>query len=189
MTGTWQSGAPVAMSTARFRMRSLTREDVGAHYLDWLADAEIMRFVNARAGPRDADDVRAFVASHDNASRFLLGIFTKDGGEHIGNCTAACDLFHRRADLGVLIGARSWWGKGVVIETRARCIQFLFEDVGLLKVTSQVYASNRAAVFNAQALGFELEGTLRRHVTLAEGRDDVLVFALHRDRWAERTTP
>ena len=65
-------------------------------------------------------------------------------------------------------------------------LRFLFDRVGVEKVCGQCYGSNRAALFNYQAHGFESEGILRSHVVLEEGRDDVVQFALSQEAWRAR---
>jgi RimJ/RimL family protein N-acetyltransferase len=182
----WSPGERVTLRTQRLELRSLTEADATERYLAWLHDAEVMRYVNARFATHDLDRVRAYIRAHDDRRRFLLGIFVRAAGAHVGNYEAQVDGHHRRAHIGVLIGDRAWWGRGVVIEAREVLLDFLFDVLDVVKVCGQCYASNRAALFNYQAQGFATEGILRSHVVLGNGRDDVVQFAMTREAWQAR---
>ena len=101
---TWKPGIPVARATERFELRSLEDRDATDRYGGWLRDPEVMRFVNARFTQHDLPSVRDFIASHDNRTRFLLGIFTRADGLHIGNLKADIDVDGGDAAIGVLVG-------------------------------------------------------------------------------------
>jgi RimJ/RimL family protein N-acetyltransferase len=176
----------VRLETARAVLRSLTPEDVGPVYLDWLRDPEVMRYMNARFDEVSEEAARAFVSAHDDRDRFLLGIFDRASGKHVGNHRAVCHSAHRRAHVGVMIGDRAHWGTGIVPETRTALLDFLFGPVGMLKVCGEVYAVNTAGVFNHQALGFAVEGVLASHVVCDEGRSDVILFAMFQHDWLAR---
>lgn len=182
----WAPGTPVLLETERFVLRSLRAQDATARYVSWLEDEEVMRFVNARFAEHDLASVGAFIARHDDRTSFLLGIFERGTGRHIGNYEVEVHPHHRHCHAGILIGERTRWGEGVVSEVWGTALRFLFREVGVEKVCGECYASNRAALFNYQAFGFEMEGILRSHVVLDDGRDDVVRFALSRAAWDAR---
>lgn len=180
----WTAGRPVQLETARYRLRSLVPDAVGPRYLGWLRDPEVIRYLNARFHPADAESVAAFVASHDDDRAFLLGIFDRADDSHVGNFRVLRSPEHRRAELGVMIGERAHWGRGVVQEVRAAVLDFLFEEAAVEKVIGSVYAANAAAIFNYQAQGFRTDGVQRDHVVLGEGRCDLIHFAMFAADWA-----
>jgi ribosomal-protein-alanine N-acetyltransferase len=183
---TWTVGSPVRLETERAVLRSLTVDDVGPVYVGWLRDPEVTRYMNARFDEVSEDTVRAFVSAHDDRERFLLGIFDRASGKHVGNHRAICHAVHRRAHVGVMIGDRDHWGTGIVPETRTVLLDFLFGAVGMLKVCGEVYALNAAAIFNYQVLGFTVEGALVSHAACGQGRSDVVLFAMLRHDWLAR---
>ncbi len=184
----WQPGEPVTLETERFRLRSLEEADASERYLGWLEDPEVAQFLNARHDETSTESLRAFIRRHDNRRDFLLGIFARDGGLHIGNCSAQCNLTDRTARLGVLIGDRGYWGRGrgAVAEARTAFLDFLFGPLGMEKAYGPVYARNIPAIFNYKLLGFGHEATLRSHVVCQGERMDVLIFAMFRDDWLAR---
>ena len=130
----WTPGAPLRLESERFVLRSLGADDVTDRYLAWLDDPEVTRFLYSGGLRRTRADVEAYVARHDNRTSFHLGIFAKEGGDHIGNYSFGCDSVHRVAQINVMIGDRAWWKKRVVNETRAAILDFLFGPMDMLKV-------------------------------------------------------
>lgn len=183
---TWQPGHPVRLETERFELRSLTEADATERYLGWLRDPEVMRYVNARREETTRDELRAFILRHDNRNNFLLGIFARPGGVHIGNLSAECHPIHRSAKLGVLIGDRSYWGRRAVLEARSALLDFLFGAAAMEKAWGPCYAHNVPALFNYRMLGFSVEGVQRAHVVCDGARMDVVNFALFRGDWLAR---
>jgi RimJ/RimL family protein N-acetyltransferase len=182
----WRPGSPVSLRTPRFELRSLCESDATDRYLGWLSDPEVMRYVNARSAGQSLDDLRAFIRRHDDRNNFLLGIFANPAGLHIGNVSAECHPVHRTAKLGVLIGDRGYWGKGVVLEARSAQLDFLFLEAGMEKVWAPCYAHNVPALFNYRMLGFTVEGVQRAHVVCDGARMDIVNFAMFRDQWLAR---
>jgi RimJ/RimL family protein N-acetyltransferase len=182
----WTPGEPVSLLTARFHLRSLNESDAGERYLGWLRDPEVMRYVNARRTGQSLEELRAFVRRHDDRDNFLLGIFTRSAGLHIGNLSAECHPIHRTAKLGVLIGDRDYWGTGAVLEARSAQLDFLFGEADIEKAWGPCYAHNVPALFNYRTLGFTVEGVQRAHVVCDGARMDVVNFALFRGQWLAR---
>lgn len=88
-----------------------------------------------------------------------------------------------RASLGVAIGERSMWGRGL---GRAACVRMLergFEHLGLTRVIAEVHAPNTRSLALVAGLGFTQEGRLRRHDMYRGGVCDVLVFGLLREEF------
>ena len=138
----------VELQTNNFTLRSLNLSDATERYVGWLNDPEVNRYLEVRHNKNTRDSVKGFISSHDNKSSFLFGVFDKKSGDHVGNYSARCDLMHLTATLGVMLGDKSYWGRRTILETRARILDFLFEDVGLIKVHGACYSSNLPAIYN-----------------------------------------
>jgi RimJ/RimL family protein N-acetyltransferase len=86
----------------------------------------------------------------------------------------------------VLLGERDWWGRHVVVETRAAILDFLFERAGMEKVAGRPFTRNVAAVASYNAMGFRCEGILRSQMRCFDGsRLDQYFFAMLRDEWRD----
>jgi [ribosomal protein S5]-alanine N-acetyltransferase len=176
----------VSMRSARFEIRSLSPDEGIETQLRWLSDPAVVRFTNARYRQHDSASVRAYVASHDNELSFLLGVFDRAGGTHVGNHRIERDQRHGTCSLGALIGDRRYWGRGVLTETRAAVLDVVFAELGAHRAWAQVASRNIAVLGSYRRLGFRCEGILREHLFIEDRRMDVVQFGMICDEWFER---
>lgn len=167
--------------TERLIIRSLVLSDVGDRYLGWMLDSAVQRYLEVRFfSSKTVSDLQNFVVKTNSSNdEILLGIFLRDSQRHIGNIKLGpvC-VRHQRADIGFIIGERDEWGKGFASEAIRAVCNYALSDLKLYKVAAGCYASNKGSAMALINSGFVQEGRLRDHVTLDEGRDDVLLFGL-----------
>jgi ribosomal-protein-alanine N-acetyltransferase len=148
-------------------------------YVGWLNDPEINRFLESRFAVQDIDSVRTFVARALADDRTLfLGIVSHELGRHVGNIKLGpIDGRHGLGEIGIMIGDRRAWGRGIGTEA-IRCIADIAKhELGLRKVTAACYASNVGSARAFEKAGFHLEGTRAQHCLLDGRPEDVLLMA------------
>jgi RimJ/RimL family protein N-acetyltransferase len=179
------SGRPIELETDRFMLYSLKPSHVSERWQGWAKDPEVMGPLNAPTREMSGEYLAKYAASFDNTHRFLIGIFEKTGGAHIGFFVIEVDRMHRTANFNVVVGDKTWWGKGVVNETRAALLNHFFEERGVEKACGLPLVRNYPAVLNYKMQGWRHEGTLRGHrISVAGGtRLDQYQFGLLRDEW------
>ena len=183
----WKPGTPLILATESYLLRSLVAGDVDERFVAWLADAEVVDTLNLPARARRPEELAGYIGRFDNRNAFGLGVFDKATHLMVGFYAIYCDARNRLASTNVIIGDRNYWGRGVVVETRSRILDFLFDTLGMEKVLGNPFARNFPAVFNYKALGFRCEGVLRQHRrSHSGGRIDQLMFGLLRDEWHAR---
>ena len=182
------SGGAVDLQTKRFRLRSLKPGDASDRWRAWTKDPEVMGPLNAPMRDLSRHDLANYIATYDSLNRYLIGVFEKESGAQIGFFVIEVDRGHQSAMFNVVIGEKSWWGKGVVNEARAALLDFFFEQRGIEKACGTPLARNFAAVFNYKAQGWRHEGTLRGHRrSVKDGsRLDQYQFGLMRAEWLAR---
>jgi len=176
---------PIFLKTRRFSLRSLKPSDASERWINWLRDPEVMGPLNAPVRNWTSPELKAHIASADNEHRYLIGTFDAASQVQIGFFMVDVESFHRRAIFNVVVGEKSYWGKGVVNEARAALLDEFFDNRGLEKAVGMPLARNFAAVFNYKAQGWRHEGTLRAHCISAAGgpRLDQYQFGLTKDEW------
>ena len=127
----WTPGALLSLTTERFELRTMTREDVTEELLTWLADPEVMAGLNLPRQRLSRVQAVRWVLSHDNQQRFFLAICPREASAPVGFFTISCNVGHETADTSVVIGNRDWWGQNVVVECRSAILDFLFDEMGL----------------------------------------------------------
>lgn len=182
----WTPGTPVRIETPRFVMRSLTPGDVTQKWADWASDPEVMKGVNPVPTTVTQDALRGQIGGYNNRMNFILGIYDKENGEHIGVYRVESHVVNMIATTNVVIGDKAYWGQKVVLETRAALIDFLFDKVKAEKIDGRPFARNFPAIFNYKAQGFKVEGIMRKQVRVSDTeRWDQYLFGLLPEDWED----
>jgi ribosomal-protein-alanine N-acetyltransferase len=172
------NGGALRIQGQNIFLRPLAEEDAGAAYLGWMCDPLVIQYLESRSQAQTLDSLRTFIRNM-NASPLdhLFGIFSAQGGDHIGNIKiGSIREPHRSADLGLIIGRRSAWGKGHGTEAIALATRHAFEQLDLNKLWAGMYAENLGSYHAFLKAGYREVGRFRRHI-LFNGRyiDSILV--------------
>lgn len=178
-------GRPVSTHSERFIIRSLTVNDVSERWCNWSGDPDIMTPLNMPVRKSTRDGLIKYVQQQNNDRNYLIGIFAKSMGQHIGFFQIDVNKLHRTAGFNVVIGDKQYWGKNAVNETRAAILTEFFERRGLEKAWGQPLARNFPMIFNYKHQGWKLEGILRGQcLSVVDGsRIDQYQFGMLRDDW------
>lgn len=149
-------------------------------YVSWLNTSEINQYLESRFIRHTVESVRNFVAttlaSPDN---LFLGIRSHLLDRHVGNIKLGpIDRNHRTGDIGILIGDRDAWGKGVATSAIGMISQIAKNQLNLRKLTAGCYASNMGSQRAFEKAGFLVEGT-RPAQFLLDGKPEALVLMGH----------
>ena len=154
----------------------LEPEHVGPHYVGWLNDSSINRFLESRFVVHDEASVRAFVdACLINPDVLFLGVRHLDTGRHVGNVKLEIDRVHGRGEVGILIGDREVQGQGVATRAITLLCRVASEQLGLRKLTAGCYANNKGSERAFTKAGFSVEGTRPDHFLL-DGNPEALIL-------------
>lgn len=140
----------------RIYLRPLIEEDATERYSHWLNDAEVNKFLETRQASKE--DLQKYIRQKRESEMVLfLGIFWKENDEHIGNVKLEpVDFNEKKATLGILIGEKEYWGRGVATEVTDLLTTFAFDHLGLQEVNLGVIRENSAAIRVYEKCGFEV---------------------------------
>lgn len=121
----------------------------------WGTDRELMRLDAAH--PFDipfTEFLTSYAAAIGKGKNRRFAIETMDG-RHIGNCTCYnIHSFRKEADLGIMIGDRRYWGKGYGSDAVATLVHYIFEDMGLRRISLRTLSWNVRAQKCFEKCGF-----------------------------------
>jgi len=146
------------------RLRALERSDVPA-LMRWMNDPEIRRYLLAFQPVSTPWEERWVDRMQDSKEDFVYAIEVLYGGTflHVGNTGLHhVDWRNRRAELGIVIGEKSWWGRGFGTEVVRTMLRFAFEELGLHRVELEAFDYNPRARRCYEKAGFTFEGTRRQ---------------------------
>jgi RimJ/RimL family protein N-acetyltransferase len=173
----------------RVYLRPMEMTDLDGPYFDWLNDYEVTRFLETGSFPTTTATLRNYlenIAKHPN--NVMLAIMDKKTNRHVGNVKLGnIHPLHRNADIGIMIGDKSFWGKGYGSEAMALIIEYGFTRLNLHKITLGVYADHEGAVNSYKKLGFKMEGTLKEQLFRdGQFRDKAVMGILKSDHAKEK---
>jgi len=144
----------------------------------WLNDPEVHEFLAVGRIPitREAEEQ---YYEHQAASddRHTFEIHVSADGRYVGNVGLKdVDLVHRRAELGLAIGAKEDWGQGYGADAIRACLRFAFDTLGLHSVRLRAHEDHLRGIDLYRRVGF-VEVGREREAVFQDGRfADYVVF-------------
>lgn len=157
-----------------------------SRYFEWLTDLEVVRLIgrDEYLRPIRLERVREYVEGlwrNEFASFFAVHLL--QGDEFVGTVKLSygdhAGVANRCADVGVMIGARKYWGQGLATDALYTLCRYAFETLGARKLTAGTIAGNDGVVKAFTRIGFVEEGRLRKKIYVGgEFRDHLLLGCL-----------
>lgn len=137
-------------------LRVLEEADATDHYLKWLNDYEVMKFTESRLKPHTIESLKNDIRNMNNDNNITFAMVEKDGNKHIGNIKLGnINWVHRYADIGLVIGEKDFWGKGIAKEAIGLVVDYAFKIINLRKITAGIYVNNVGSLKTFQKSGFK----------------------------------
>jgi RimJ/RimL family protein N-acetyltransferase len=153
-------------------------------YLAWLNDLDVLQYV-MRVRPMGRAEEEEWLANlHKRPDDLVLEIALLESGEAIGSCGFhRISSSNRSAGLGILIGDKSYWGRGYGREAMKLLCGYGFDLLNLNRIGLSVYAYNERAIRCYERVGFRHEGR-RREARFWNGKYwDILDMGILESEW------
>lgn len=158
-------------------LRAFCLADLSSTYVGWLNDPVVTRFSNQRFTRHTVETCTDYWRTFEGTDHLFLAICPLSGGMPIGSITAYIDTRHQTADMGILVGDREFWGKGVGLDAWRTLGDWLFSNRGLRKITGGTVSTNIAMSKLMTSYGMHLEATLTAQQIVEGQPADVLCYA------------
>lgn len=144
------------IESRKIYLRELKPGGVTQKYASWLNDPQVNKYLETKKAT--IEGLRVYVKEKMKDPKVIfLGIFDKKNKGHIGNIKLEpVDFINKSAELGILIGDKSYWGRGYAIEAIDLLCDWAFEKLGLKYLTLGVYASHTSAIKAYEKAGFKI---------------------------------
>ena len=181
-----KSSSEETLITKRFRLRILNLNDVGPHYVSWLNDPEVNRYLESRYHSHTIDTTIKYVNEcHNDPQIFSFAIFERNSDLHIGNIKIViCDEEKKVGQIGILIGEKSYWGQGVATEVIKALLNFGFEILNLREIVAGCYRSNVASLKAFIKSGFSIRDLCKDSHQLDGVSEDSYILSLGIDDYS-----
>jgi len=191
-TKVFQAKENIKISGGKIFLRVLTEKDVTQTYVGWLNDKSINQFLESRWSKQTIQGIRDYVKSmYDSPDNFLFGIFLNEGDRHIGNIKIGnINKMNKFADLGLLIGDKSAWGKGYGTEAIKLAMRYAFGGLKLNKLVAGMNVYNAGSFKVFIKAGYREVGVFKKH-SFYKGNfvDSVVVEKCNPDNIKDKQSP
>lgn len=132
-------------------------------YSAWLNDPEVVRYSELRHRTHDEASCLEYIKSFDHETNHIWAIHLHGvEGLHIGNITLHRDIPNNIAQMGILIGEKSQWNKGLGVEAWGHVMTWGLAN-GLRKVEAGCMSVNTGMIRVFQKTGMKFEGLRDQH--------------------------
>lgn len=175
--------SPFELAEDEIVLRPFTRRDAASPaYLRWMNDPQVTRTIGRfdYLLPVSRAKLLQYFDDIDAENTVFLGIHLRARGRAATRCVGTLKLYDldplaRRASLGIMVGERAAWGRGIgSAAIRAAC-RYVFDVLGFAKVSAGYLRSNVGMHKAFTRNGFKVEGVLRRQVFFAGRLDDHVI--------------
>jgi len=173
---------------SRIYLRALTLKDLSGHYLNWLNDPEVCQYNSHHVYPYSQEAGKKYIqaASRSNTA-LVLAIVDQASDTHIGNIALQeMDSLARSAEFAILLGEKSYWGRGLSKEAALLLMTHGFVSLNLNRIHCGTSAHNKAMQKLALFLGMKPEGR-RRQALFKNGQFvDLLEYGVLKSEFQKR---
>jgi ribosomal-protein-alanine N-acetyltransferase len=158
-------------------LESFRSSDITHEYVSWLKDPEVVRYSNQRFRSHSIQTCQEYLQSFQDSANLFFSVRLRSSGQMIGTATAYIAVPNGTADVGLLIGNREHWGKGVGFDAWKTLIDCLLKRYSIRKVTGGALRANVGMVRIMERAGMVLEAVrFKQQIVEGEAQDE-LYFA------------
>ncbi len=150
------------IETERYILRSFKEED--AHLWQvWDVDPEVQAHMPEPVNmPQDIERQYAYKTECESDPEGYYWSIEKKEGETIGTVALTdVNAHHKITDLGIVIGDKTYWGKGVATEVVSVLTRYAFQNLGIQRVSAEVEEGNIPMQKVFEAVGFLRDGEFK----------------------------
>jgi len=171
------------IETERLILRPFVMEDAEAMYRNWASDPDVTKFLTwpAYKSVDTAHEILdIWTKQYADNTFYQWAIELKELGEPIGSISVVEYKEHvQSAEIGYCIG-KQWWGNGIMTEALKAVVDFLFREVGALRIEAGHDVANPASGAVMRKCGMQYEGTLRQSDYNNQGICDAAYYGILR---------
>ncbi|MBM3475595.1 MAG: GNAT family N-acetyltransferase [Armatimonadetes bacterium] len=166
----------------RVTLRPIDADEDAERCFGWVNDLDVTRFLGFEGPLTRHKEHEILARERDPEQDIILAVLTEDG-THIGNCGLhRINLASRKAELGIMLGDKRYWGQGYGTDVVKTLCAFGFVRMNLQRIQLGVFSHNPRAQRCYEKCGFQVEGRFRRSIYKAgEYRDEIRMAILREE--------
>lgn len=171
------------LQTEHLILRPFRLDDAEPMFRNWASDNEVTKFLTWPAYKDVSVAVATlsdWVSKYSDRSFYQWAITLKNNiDEQIGSISIVNEIDDviKDAEVGYCIG-KQWWHQGITSEAMKAVIEFMFDKVGVNRVSARHDVLNPNSGKVMQKCGLRYEGTLRRAAKNNQGVCDICCYGI-----------
>lgn len=175
----------------RVEMKSFSMENLhDKRYGGWLRDKDVVRTIGRFEYFKSVQfaEIESYVQKLLNSDAdYFFALHLRHGNKFIGTVKlGSIDWNNKTADVGIMIGDKTCWGKGLATETITLLCGYAFKHLRLRKLTGGCLSGNIAMIKCFQRVGFIREGIRRKQYWDGTMFTDHVVYGLLKKEFRPR---
>ncbi|MGH1427737.1 MAG: GNAT family N-acetyltransferase [Arenicella sp.] len=163
----------------KVHLRGLSESDLNGNYVHWLNDTEVCEYNNHHRFAYSKSQAEEYIKSSYNKHELVLAMCDNETDIHIGNISLQkIDWINRNAEFAILLGEKTYWGKGFAKEAAKLIIKHGFMELNLTRIYCGTSKENIGMQKLALALGMVHEGTREKALFKHGTYTDILEYGL-----------
>ena len=148
----------------------------------WRSSKGVNKFMYTTISPTIEEQAQWFnEINNDNSSEYWVVSYNNIpvGVANISNI----DLINKKCEWAFYLGDTSIRGKGIGSKIEYKTIEYVFNDLGLNKLTCEVFNFNESVIKMHEKFGFRREAYYRNHIYKENAPYDVVGLGLLKTDW------
>jgi RimJ/RimL family protein N-acetyltransferase len=177
----------MTLEGTKIRLRPISPDDLDS-IMEWINDPEVTRtLLTGRYPMTRGTEAKWIEARSELSSTEVTFVIETLTGEYLGGINLfRIQPVEQTAELGIVIGRKSAWGKGYGTEAMELLVAYGFRQLNLHMIYLTVLADNPKAAHIYEKVGFSHEGRLRDRVYRDGIYHDLLTMSILRSEWEKK---
>lgn len=169
-----------------FYFRPLRLSDLNGRWPEWFNDPDVTKYTKGFYPNNYETQKKYYDYLIESRTDVVLAIINRADGLHIGNVGLhQIDNIHRTAMLGIVIGEKSAWGRGIGAKSWRAMTRYGFKVLNLHKICATALENNEKSLRCALGAGYEVEGRQIKQIFKDGQYLDLIHLGLLRENWKE----
>ncbi|MFO8060576.1 MAG: GNAT family protein [Bacillota bacterium] len=153
------------------------RRDLLPEYLRWANDPEVNCYLQLWGAAMSLEDEEKWYESTGGPHQRVLTVYCREDIVPIGNTGLhGIDFRHGTAELGIMLGEKEHWGRGLGTEATQLMLDYGFTGLGLHCIQLRALACNARAIRCYEKAGFRMAGRIREFMRVGGQRFDYVMM-------------
>lgn len=151
-----------SLNGAKVSIRVFNKHNLTNEYISWLNDPEVVKFSNQRFKAHTLQTSIQYLESFTESNNLFLSIYIQSIQKFIGTMTVYFNWHHGTADVGIMIGDKSYWKGGFGSDAFSTVVNWLIEEQKIRKVTAGTLSCNQGMIKIMSSAGMQPDGVRKR---------------------------